>query len=137
MGKGAVSLSTWNKKSPLFETLMFLANESKKELPQTDLFNVPKNNPVIENEQSRPDVSKNQNEEIVSKKTALISLDTGKTTEVKKDTVDNTETPFSLFSAPEEPVKRKSKSSKNTKKKKSKKEEMSDSSSEQGSFSFD
>ena len=45
-------------------------------------------------------------------------MDTGKTTEVKKDTVDNTETPFSLSSAPEEPVKRKSKSSKNAKKKK-------------------
>lgn len=137
MGKGAVSLSTWNKKSPLFETLTFLANENKKEPSQTDLFNVPKNDPVIENEQSRLDVSKNQDEEIVSKKTDLVSLDIGKTTEVKKDIVDNTETPFSLSSAPEEPVKRKSKSSKNAKKKKSKKEEMSDSSSEQGSFSFD
>lgn len=78
-------------------------------------------------------------EEIMRNKRVLAVQRTGygKTTEVKKDTVDNTETPFSLSSAPEEPVKRKSKSSKNTKKKKSKKEEMSDSFSEQGSFSFD
>ena len=42
MEKGAVSLSSWDKKSPLFETLTFLANENKKEPSQTDLFNVPK-----------------------------------------------------------------------------------------------
>ena len=138
MEKGAISLSSWDKKTALFETLTLLANENKKAPAQTELFDIPKKNQVVKNEQSQANVPENPKRETVSKKANLTgSSNTEKTTDVKKDGVNDTKTPFNLPSVPEKPTKKKSKSSNNTKKEKTKKDEIADASSKQGSFSFD